>query len=100
MDQTISYRFGPDDYSALVRARRSIGSLGRFGTRGRGMRLGLLLGLLGAGQWVISHYDPLWVDPWRVLIVGAILFVFMLVLMILVAPIGERLGEWAAARWQ
>jgi hypothetical protein len=99
MDQTISYRFGPDDYSALVRARRSIGPLGRLGSWGRGMRLGLLLGLLGAGQWVISHYDLLWVDPWRVLIVGTILFVFMLVLMILVAPVGEHLSEWVATRW-
>jgi hypothetical protein len=100
MDQTISYRFGRDDYSALVRARRSIGPLGRLGTRGRGLRLGLLLGLLGAGQWVVSRFDLLWVDPWHVLIVGTILFVFMLLLMILVAPVGERLGDWAAARWQ
>jgi hypothetical protein len=99
MDQTISYRFGPDDYTALARARRSIGPLGRFGTWGRGMRLGLLLGLLGAGQWVVSRYDLLWVDPRHVLIVGALLFVFTLAVMTLVAPVGERLAERVAERW-
>jgi hypothetical protein len=35
MDQSVTYRFGFDDYVALVRASRSLGPLGRLGRFGR-----------------------------------------------------------------
>ncbi|HWF95613.1 MAG TPA: YcxB family protein [Xanthobacteraceae bacterium] len=87
MEQTIAYRFGPDDYIALLRAGRSIGPLGRLGRWGRA-------GLIG-GLAVAFSNDSLSAAPWLALVVGAIVFA----LVTLVAPIGEYLGEQLMARW-
>ena len=88
MEQTIAYRFGPDDYIALLRASRSIGPLGCWG---RAALFGLLIG----GLAVAFSYDSLSAAPWLVLVVCAIVFVPVT----LVAPIGEYLGEQLMARW-
>ncbi len=91
MEQTIAYRFGPDDYIALLRASRSIGPLGRLGRWGRAGLFGLLIG----GLAIAFSYDSLSAAPWLVLVVAAIVFA----LVTLVAPIGEYLGEQLMARW-
>jgi hypothetical protein len=91
MDQTIAYRFGPDDYIALIRARRSSGPLGRLGRPGRAALFGLLVAALA----MAANYDSLVSDPWPWLAMGGI----VLVIMMLVAPLGEYLGERLMAYW-
>jgi hypothetical protein len=59
MEQTITYRFGPGDYIALLRASRSISPLGRWG---RATLFGLLIG----GLAIAFSYDSLSAAPgWR-----------------------------------
>ena len=91
MEHAITYRFGPADYIALIRARRSIGLLGRLGRRGRAVLFGLLL----VGLLIVFSGDAVSHAPWLVLTVGAIVFV----LMVLAALVGEYLGERLMARW-
>jgi len=91
MDHTIAYRYGRNDYIAMLRASRSIGPLGRLGRWGRAV----LLGLLAAALVIIYSYDSLWGVPWLVLGICAIVFA----LAMLVAPVGEYLGELLLARW-
>jgi hypothetical protein len=91
MDHTIAYRYGRKDYIAMLRASRSIGPLGRLGRWGRAV----LLGLLAAVLVIVYSYDALWGVPWLVLGVAAIVFA----LAVLVAPLGEYLGELLLARW-
>ena len=89
MDYTITYRFGPHDYIALIRASRSIRPLGRLGRWGR------LFGLLIAGLVIAFSYDSPWGAPWLLLTVAAIVFVMVT----LAARVGEYLGERLMARW-
>jgi hypothetical protein len=91
MDHTISYRYGRNDYIAMLRASRSIGPLGRLGRWGRAM----LLGLLVVALVIVYSYDAVRSVPWLVLGVCAIVFVMAF----LVAPFGEYLGELVLARW-
>ena len=91
MNHTISYRFGRNDYIAMLRANRSIGPLGRLGRWGRA----ILFGLLATALVIVYSYDALWGVPWLVL--GATAIVFVMV--VLVAPAGEYLGELLLARW-
>jgi YcxB-like protein len=88
MDHTIVYRFGRDDYIALLRASRSSGPLGR---PGRAALFGLLVAVLA----MAANYDSLLRDPWPWLAMGGI----VLVIMVLVAPVGEYLGERLMASW-
>lgn len=91
MDHTIAYRYGRNDYIAMLRASRSVGPLGRLGRWGRGV----LLGVFAAALVIVYGYDALWGVPWLVLGVSAVVFV----LAALVAPAGEYLGELLLARW-
>jgi hypothetical protein len=91
MDHTIAYRYGRNDYIAMLRASRSTGPLGRLGRWGRGV----LLGVLAAVLVIVYSYDALWGVPWLVLGIAAIVFA----LAVLVAPLGEYLGELLLARW-
>jgi hypothetical protein len=91
MEQTIAYRFGPQDYIAVLRASRSVGPLGRLGRWGRA----LLFGLLVAGAAIAFGGSSVADAPGAALIAGAVL----LVVVTLVAPIGEYLGERLMARW-
>ncbi|HWZ11056.1 MAG TPA: YcxB family protein [Xanthobacteraceae bacterium] len=91
MDYTITYRFGPHDYIALIRASRSIGPLGRLGRWGRAALFGLLI----VGLVIAFSYDSLWGAPRLLLTVAAIVFVMVT----LVARVGEYLGERLMARW-
>jgi hypothetical protein len=91
MNHTIAYRYVRDDYIAMLRASRSIGPLGRLGRWGRAM----LLGMLAVALVIVYSYDSLWGVPWLVLGVCAV----VLVMAILVAPVGEYLGELVLARW-
>jgi hypothetical protein len=63
MNHTITYRFGRNDYIALLRASRSIGPLGRLGRWGRTV----LLGLLAVALVIAYSCDSLWGVPWLVL---------------------------------
>jgi hypothetical protein len=67
MERTIAYRFGPNDYIALLRASRSIGPLGRWG------RAALFGGLIGGRVIVFSH-DTLLAAPGLVLVATVIGF--------------------------
>jgi YcxB-like protein len=91
MDHTVTYRFGSDDYIALIRAHRSLGALGRFGRWGRYVCFGLfsvaLINLFNYESW---SYQP---------IVALILSGIMFLIVVLVAPVGEFLGEWGLAWW-
>jgi len=91
MEQTIAYRFGADDYIALLRASRSIGRFGRLGRWGRAALFGVLMG----GLVIVFSYDSLRAAPGLVLGVGAVAFA----LMTPVAPVGEYLAEQLMARW-
>jgi YcxB-like protein len=91
MEQTIAYRFGPDDYIAMLRASRSIGPLGRFGRWGRAALFGVLIG----GLVIVFSYDTLLAAPGLVLPAAAI----VAALVTAVAPIGEFLAERLMARW-
>ncbi len=91
MEQTIAYRFGPDDYIAMLRASRSIGPLGRLGRWGRAALFGVLIG----GMVIVFSYDTLLAAPG--LVVAAATVVFALVTA--VAPLGEFLAERLMARW-
>jgi hypothetical protein len=91
MDHTVTYRFGPADCVALIRARRSIGRFGRLGPWGRAG----LLGLSVVGLVIVFSYDAVLGAPWLMLAVCAALFV----LMVLAARLGEDLGERLMARW-
>ena len=91
MDQTIAYRFGPDDYIALLRAGRSIGPLGRLGRWGRAGLFGVLIG----GLVIVFSYDTLLAAPRLVLVAATIVFAVVTP----VAPIGEYLAERLMARW-
>jgi hypothetical protein len=88
MEQTIAYRFGPQDYIAVLRASRSVGRLGRWGRA-------LLFGLLIAGAAIAFGGSSLHDAPGAALIAGAV----VLVVVTLLAPIGEYLGERLMARW-
>jgi hypothetical protein len=88
MEQTIAYRFGPDDYIALLRASRSIGPLGRWG---RAALFGVLIG----GLVIVFSYDTLLAAPALVLVAATVVFA----LVTAVAPIGEYLAERLMARW-
>jgi hypothetical protein len=88
MEQTIAYRFGPDDYIALLRASRSIGPLGRWG---RAALFGVLIG----GLVIVFSHDTLLAAPALVLVAATVVFA----LVTAVAPIGEYLAERLMARW-
>ena len=91
VDHTVSYRFGRDDYIALLRAHRSLSLLGRFGRWGRYACFGVFFVVLIN----LINYE-LWLDePTVALILSAIIFVIA----ILVAPIGEFLAERGLALW-
>jgi len=91
MDHTVTYRYGRNDYIALIRAQRSLSLLGRLGRWGRYACFGLffvvLINLLGVLSW---SFD-LQVD----LITSGIVFLIM----VLTPPLGEFLGDRALARW-
>jgi hypothetical protein len=91
MDYTITYRFGPRDYIALIRASRSIRPLGRLGRWGRAALFGLLI----VGLVIAFSYDSLSGAPRLLLTVAAIVFVMVT----LAARVGEFLGERLMARW-
>jgi hypothetical protein len=91
MEQTIAYRFGPDDYIALLRASRSIGPFGRLGRWGRAALFGLVIG----GLVIVFSYDALLAAPGLVLVAATIVFAVVTP----VAPIGEYLAERLMARW-
>jgi hypothetical protein len=91
MDQTVIYRFGPADYIALIRASRSTGPLGRLGRWGRAMLFGLLIVALV----IIFSYDSLSAGFWP----GLMVYALVLVVVTLVAPFGEYLGERLMAAW-
>jgi hypothetical protein len=91
MEQTIAYRFGPNDYIALLRASRSIGPLGRLGRWGRAAVFGVLIG----GMVIVFSYDTLLAAPGLVLVAATMVFA----LVTAVAPLGEYLAERLMARW-
>jgi hypothetical protein len=91
MDRRVTYRFGRNDYIALLRANRAMGRLGRLGRWGRAALFSLVLVALSTAV----SYDSLLHDPVPILLLDVVLFGVLF----LVAPIGERLGEWALARW-
>jgi hypothetical protein len=91
MEQTIAYRFGPEDYVAVLRASRSVGPFGRLGRWGRAMLFGLLI----AGLAIAFGRDSASNAPGAVLVAGAVVFAVVT----LVAPIGEYLGERLMVRW-
>jgi hypothetical protein len=91
VDHTVSYRFGRDDYIALLRAHRSLSLLGRFGRWGRYACFGVFFVVLIN----LFNYE-LWPDePTVALILSAIIFAIA----VLVAPIGEFIAERGLALW-
>jgi hypothetical protein len=96
MDHAVTYRFGPADYIALIRASRSSGPLGRLDRWGRAMLFGLLIvGLVIVFRHISAPDDSPPGDAWPGLVVDALVFVVVT----LVAPIGEYLGERLMAVW-
>jgi hypothetical protein len=91
MGHTITYRYGRDDYIAVLRAQRSLGPLGRFGRWGRYACFALLFVVLID----LINYEMSWNQPFVTLAVSGILFVITMI----VAPFGEFVGEQVLARW-
>jgi hypothetical protein len=91
MDHTVTYRFGRNDYIALLRGNRVQGLFGRFGRWGRYAFFGLiavvLINVINILLWSF--------DTEVILIVSAIMFVIVCA----VAPIGEFLGEQLLSLW-
>ncbi len=84
MDYTVTYRFGRDDYLALLRAYRLGGPFGRIGRWGRYVCFGLMVVVL-ANLFVL--------EPWNDPVVALIASALLMVLVFVGAPIGEFLGE-------
>lgn len=91
MDHTVTYRFDRADYIALLKARRSISALSRFGRWGRYACFGLFfVVLVNLGNLLSWSFDPL-IDG----VTSAVVFV----LIILMAPLGEWIGDRVLSRW-
>jgi hypothetical protein len=84
MDYTVSYRFGRDDYLALLRAYRLRGPFGRLGRFGRYACFALV---------VVVLTNLLVLEPWNDPVVALITSALLMVVMFAVAPLGEFLGE-------
>ena len=92
MGHTVTYRYGRDDYIALLRAQRALGPLGRFGRWGRYACFALFLVVIVD----LINYEGTWSQPLVVtLVVSGLLFVIAM----LVAPIGEFLADQFLGRW-
>ena len=91
MDHTVTYRYGRDDYIALLRAQRSRSLLGRLGRWGRYACFALFFVVLINLLDILSRSFDWSVD----LITSGVVFLVML----LAAPLGEFLGEHALSRW-
>lgn len=86
MEQTVTYRFDRADYIALLKARRSISVLSRFGRWGRYACYGLFfVALINLNNLLSWSFDPL---------IDGLISVFFFVMIVLIAPA----GEWAADR--
>jgi len=91
MDHTVTYRFGRDDYIALLRAHRLTSPLGGFGRWGR-------YGCFGVFSVVLInlfYYESWWGDPVGAVFGSTVIFVVIVV----VAPVGEFIGEQILALW-
>ncbi len=86
MDHTVSYRFDRADYIALLRAQRAVGVLTRrFGRWGRYACFGLFFVALINLNIILSwSFNP---------VVDLLASVIAFVIIVLVAPVGEWLGE-------
>jgi hypothetical protein len=91
MGHLITYRYGPGDYIALLRAQRSLGPLERFGRWGRYVCFALLFVI------VIDLFDyEIWSNnP----MIGAIVSGILFLMFVLLAPVGEFIAERALALW-